>query len=151
MRIVRHDERVLVIDGATLWIALLCAAVGLPLLYEGRLPSHHLLLTAGGFFFLCALISARTTRFSFDARSQTVRWRVQRLLVSRTGAMSFDGISDIAAEASGGGGRATYRLALISAGGSVPMAFGFTSDLGHLHEVRATILSYVRPGAGAEG
>jgi hypothetical protein len=147
MRIASQSPTELVVRDSNTWISALCASVALALILFGIVKAQPNTFAGAAFFLLCGIIGARTTAFTFDGVRRVVQWNGYKPFKRASGAIPFDDIADVTVETmSDGGDSTTYRLALITAHGNVPMAYVYTSSGDGYAALRGQILGFIRPG-----
>jgi hypothetical protein len=151
MRIASQSPTELVVRDSSVWISVLCAGVALGLILFGIAKAQPNTFLGAALFLLFGIIGARNTTFTFDSVRRVVNWSGYKPFKRASGTIPFDDVSDIVVEATSGGSDATtYRLALITSQGNVPMAYAYTSSKDGYAELRSQILGFIRPGlAGA--
>lgn len=146
MRMTQQTPTELVIKDSGLWMTYLfvgIAAVLVVALKDGSAGRY----LAAALFVLFGLIAARTTTFTFDALRRVVRWSGFKPFKSVSGEIPFDAIRDVTVEASSSGNSgSTYRLALLTTEGTVPMAYTYTGSRDGYASLRQQILTFVKPG-----
>ncbi|HEY6489792.1 MAG: hypothetical protein WCC26_08725 [Terracidiphilus sp.] len=147
MHIASQSPQELVVLDSSRWISGLCAGAGALVIILAAQKHEPKGFLGAAFFLLFAVLADRRTLFTFDALQRVVRWTGHRFLKAESGAIPFAHITGIAVEAmSAGDGGTTYRLALLTAEGSTPMAYAY-SGIGNLRSIRETILSFMQPDA----
>ena len=147
MHISRQTPTELVVEDSSLWISYLCAGAGFLLLALSVAQNKPKGFLGAAFFLLCAAIFERKTTFTFDAMQRIVRWNGLKLFKRDSGEIRFDDITDIGTEASSGDRVATYRLTVLTAQGSIPMAYTYAGRTDGYAPLRQQILDFVKPGA----
>lgn len=148
MRITRQTSTELVVEDSLLWVTVLCALVAAPLLYIGIAPGLHGTLAGGGLFLFFGLFGVRKMTFVFDGIERRVRWNGRKLFKVESGSIPFDEITGIGVEAmSSDNSGVAYRLSILTAHGSVPMAYAYGGGKGRQARMRAEILAFLHPGA----
>ena len=157
MKIVRRTEGELITADSGLFLCWLFAVFGLVLLIVGIAPGRHGMLFGAGFLLLCAGICLRKTTFVFDRARGIAFWRRRTMFTVNSGEIPFSDISDIGFDTLiGQHGETSYRLKVITAAGSVPMADMYGGGQKYYQRVRDAIVEFVAgsvsPGrAGATG
>jgi hypothetical protein len=147
MRITRQTPQELVVEDSTLLVAALCTlcAVG-PI--AGSFAQHKLLSFAvAALLLLIASLWVRKTRFVFDAMARVVRWQGRKMLRVESGEIPFSEIRDVTTEAQSSGEGTSYRLALQTAQGTIPMAYAYGGNRKRVESIRQTVLTYLNGGA----
>jgi hypothetical protein len=151
MKIVRQTQQELVAEDGTAWISMLCALGSLANLYASIAARQPKLLVVAGLFALFALVSLSRMTFVFDRMQRRVRYKGRKLFKTESGTIPFDEIADIGTEAIGGADGPSYRLAILTPQGSVPMAYSYGGNSQRYESLRKTILAFVKPEAAASG
>jgi hypothetical protein len=147
MRIVSQSPTEIVVKDSTVWIGFVCAAVALALIGFGVARAQPNNFLGAALFLLFGIIGVRTTAFTFDGMQRVVRWSGYKPFKRASGMIPFDDVSDIVVEAMSGGDDSTsYRLALMTAQGNVPMAYVYTNSRDGYSALRTQILSVIKPG-----
>ena len=103
-------------------------------------------LVMAGFAILC--LSKYT--FVFDSTQRTVRWQTLRFGKRGTGSMPFDDVKDVVLEsAPTSSGRPTYRLAMLTEKGSIPLSSGYGDTSDRCLALQAQILQLLKSGRTA--
>ena len=148
MHVVRETPNELVTKDSTLWLSAFLAGVGVALAFFVIAHGHPLGLLVSLIFLLFAAPFARTLEFNFNAAERAARWRGRKLFKVESGSIAFDEISGIGTETtSGGKGSLTYRLTILTAHGTIPMAYMYNSGEQHYARLREKILAFIHPGA----
>jgi hypothetical protein len=149
MKIVRQTPQELVAVDSTVWISMVCGLAALPGIYVALRDGELKPLCVAGLFILFALVAFGRMTFVFDRAQRTVRWNGRKTLKNESGTIPFDEITDIGTEAISGDGGASYRLAILTRQGPVPMAYAYSGNSQRYDSLRKTILDFVRPEAGS--
>jgi hypothetical protein len=148
MHVVRETASELVTKDSTVWASVLCAmvAVAVACFAAARSEPRNLLISA--IFFLFALPFVRTVEFTFNSFERVARWRGRKLFKTEVGSVLFDEITGVGTETtSGSEGGLCYRLSILTAQGSIPMAYTYNGGEEHYSRLRERILAFIRPGA----
>ncbi len=124
VKVVWQSETELVLEDSTLWLAAFMAAAAMFLVYGAYWSGKKPTLISAALFVLFALFSLHKTTIVFDSLRRVVNWQRLRYLKKSSGSIPYSEIKDIVIETSAGdtAGRATYRLAIVTAQGSWPMS-----------------------------
>ncbi len=101
-----------------------------------------------------AVLLFRRDRFAFDATNRRLRWRKWSLATASSGEIAFDDIIDVAMESMNtSDGRGTYRVALRTADGSIPLTETYSGHVDDWHQLAERIRAIVgltgeRPAGG---
>jgi hypothetical protein len=152
MHIARQTPQELVIVSGTRWVSAICAAAALFTLYlviAHHQPKGDFFLPA--FFLLFAVIMDLRKTFTFDGTRRMVRWRGRKVFKAESGEIPFDEITDIGTEAKraasqpGGTDVPIYRLTIVTARATIPMAYAYSGDEDRYSALRRQILEFVKP------
>jgi hypothetical protein len=144
MHIVRQSPQELVVVDSSRWISVLCALAGAAIIWAAIAKHQPRGILGAGLFLLFAFLADSRTIFTFDAIGRVVSWSGRRLFTTESGAIPFAQVVDVTVEAISGHGGPAYRLAILTAEGSTPMAYGYRG-MGNIRQLRATIRAVVRP------
>jgi len=148
MKITRQTETEIVVVDSCLWLAAFHFAVSLILLYPALVQGLHKFFLTSGVFFLFGLLWLRRSTFTFDAARRIVRYRCLRYLKTTTGSLPFDQIAGIEIQTSSAeNGATTYRLAIATPHGPMPMADAYGASHTHYLSMRRTIQTFVKGDA----
>lgn len=146
MHVTRKTNQEMVVLDSSIWISifLLCAS----LFAAYRLSIQH--NTGGflslGFMLLFVLLFWRKEVVVFDAARQQATWTRRRIFKVATGTIPFSEISGINLEATSSKNDVLlYRLAIVTAQGSVPMSDSYAGNLQKYEKLRQDILEFVNP------
>lgn len=147
MTVQRNPETELVVQNSTLWLSAVFGVMGLILLAaafssgDKRLAGPALVM--GVFAVLC--LSKYT--FVFDSTQRMVRWQTLRFGKRGAGSMPFDEVKDVVLQSEPGkSGRPTYRLAMLTANGSIPLSSGYGDTSDRCLALQSQIRQVLRPG-----
>lgn len=150
MHIARHTPQELVIVSGTRWLSALCGAAALGSLYFVIPRRDPIGYVVTGFLMLCALVMDLRKTFTFDAMQRVVRWKGRTVLKAEWGEIRFDDILDIGTESQPAARNVpTYRLTIITAQNTIPMAYTYNGQPDGYSSLRQQILAFVKGGAGA--
>ena len=149
MRIARQTPQELVIVAGTRWVSAICVAPALITLYFVIVSQEPKGLFLAAFFLLFALIMDLRKTFTFDAMQRTVRWKGRKVFKAESGKIPFDDITDVGTETSSAGDRGipVYRLTIITARATIPMAYTYNGQPDRYSALREQILDFVKPGS----
>jgi hypothetical protein len=146
VKILRQTPLELVTEESTLWFSVVCAFASLPQFYLSLTHGMRGALFGAGLFALFALLAYTKMTFVFDAVRRTVHWNGRKLYKVESGTIAFDEIIGVGTETyPGSEGGESYRLALLTAKGSVPMAYSYGGNSPRYESLRKTILAFIRP------
>jgi hypothetical protein len=149
MHITRKTNQELVVLDSSIWISvfLLCASAfaSYRLWMKGD-PKASLIV---GLFLLFALLFWRREVVVFDGARQQATWTRRRLFKVAAGTIAFGEITGIGLETISSGTSQTYRLAILTAQASVPMADGYAGDRQKYENLRTEILQFLNLDSGA--
>jgi hypothetical protein len=148
MHIARQSPTELVCKDSLLWLSIPFSLVALAFAWFAIMEAKLLKFVGTGVFLLLAASTAVSTTFVFDSVRRTVLWNGRKFLKVDSGEIPFDDITGIGVEAlSSEDGGATYRLSILTAQGSVPMAYAYTNGEDRHARMREAILAFLNPGA----
>jgi hypothetical protein len=150
MRITRQTPIEMVVVDSTAWVSSICAIAAAALLCDLIIHGYKLgeLITAGLLLAFAAGFLLKT-RFTFNAMGRTASWSRRRLFWVKSGTIPFDGIQDIGMQASvADHGVLIYRLAIVTAQGTVPMSDSYSGGKQSKAEIREKILLFLGKEAG---
>jgi len=147
MTVQRNTDTVVVVQNSTLWLSAVFAVVGLIVLAAALSAGDKRLagpaLVTGVFAVLC--LSKYT--FVFDATQRMVRWQTLRFGKRGAGSRPFDEVKDVVLQSEPGkSGRPTYRLAMHTAKGSIPLSSGYGDTSDRCLAPQSQIRQLLRPG-----
>lgn len=91
-----------------------------------------------------AVLLFRRDRFAFDATNRRLRWRKWSLAKASSGEIAFDDIIDVAMESMNtSDGRGTYRVALRTPDGSIPLTETYSGHVDDWRELAGRIRTIV--------
>jgi len=152
MKIQRHTDAVLVVQNSTLWLSAVFGVIGLILLAAAFSAGNKRVAVPASVMAVCAVLCLSKYTFVFDSTQRMVRWQTLRFGKSRAGSMPFDEVKDVVLEsAPSTSGRPTYRLAMLTAKGSIPLSSGYGDTSGRCLALQSQIMQLLRPwhAAGA--
>jgi hypothetical protein len=142
----RDPEGTIVVQNSTVWLSVVCGVIIAILIYAAFASGDNRLFRPAlflGLFFI-AFLSKYT--FVFDATQRMVRWQIMRFGWMRAGSLPFDAVKDVVLQSEPGNGRPTYRLALLTAEGAMPLSSGFGGTSDRCRATQSQILQLLRPG-----
>ena len=157
MHIARKTNQELVILDSSIWLAILLLCLSVLAAYQTAIRGGRAELFAVGFLVLCGLLFWRREVVVFDAGRQQAEWTRRRLFKVAAGTVPFSEITGIGMETSSAKNNVlVYRLTILTANGSVPMADNYAGDRKKYENLRKDILDFlkldsgeVKPAAGA--
>lgn len=149
MHIARQTPQELVVVAGSRWVSAICAAAALLTLYFVIARREPKGLFVVGFLLLFALIMDLRKTFTFDAIERMVRWRGRKVFKAESGEIRFDEITDIGTDARHAGNRdvPVFRLTIVTARGTIPMAYSYSGQPDGYSTLRGQILSFVKGGS----
>jgi hypothetical protein len=147
MHIARQAPAELVCKESLLWLSIPFGLSALAFTYFAIAQTKPIALLGAGIFLLCAATTARSTTFVFDGVRRTVLWNGRNLFKVKSGSIPFGDIYGIGVEAMSSDDGATYRLSILTAQGSVPMAYAYSNGKDRHARMREAILAFLNPGA----
>jgi len=149
MTVQRNTETELIVRNSTLWLSAVFGVLGLIALAASfsvgdKRLARPALVMAG-----CAVVCLSKYTFVFDPAQRIVRWRTLRFGRRRTGSMPFDEVKDVVLESEAGKSRPTYRLALLTVNGSIPLSSGYGDTSARCLALQSKIRQLLRPGQPA--
>lgn len=146
----RNTDGVVVITNSTVWLSAVCGLLVGILTYAAFSSGDNRLFRPAIVMVGFAVVFLNNYIFVFDATQRTVRWQRMRFGWSRTGSMPFDAVKDVVLQSEPGkSGRPTYRLALLTAEGSMPLSSGYGDTYERCLATQSQILQLLRPGQPA--
>jgi hypothetical protein len=149
MHIARQTPQELVVVAGTRWVAAICAACALFILYF-VITRHELKgLFLAAFLLLFVLIADSRKTFKFDAMQRLVRWNGRTAFKGESGEILFDDITDIGRQSRRAGDRGIliYRLTIVTSQATIPMAYAYTGNSDAYSALRKQILDFIRSGS----
>lgn len=148
MHIARQTPQELVIVSGTPWLSALCGAAALFSVYFVIARREPIGLFVTGFLLLFTAVMDLRKIFTFDAMQRVVRWKGRTALKSESGEIPFDDITDIGTESTRASRNVPlYRLAIITAEATIPMAYSYDGQPDRYSALRGQILEFVKPGS----
>jgi hypothetical protein len=152
MKIIRQTPTEIVVRDSTLWVAVVCGIMFL-VIGGSTVQAHNWKGFAFSFLLLAFVFGwLRRSTFTFNEATRTIRWRQFRYFNVATGEIPFSSVQDIALEAttSAIGNVMTYRLALVTPQGRVPMSDSHSGRHDRISKLRDKLLAFVAvPGSPA--
>lgn len=142
----RDPEGTIVVQNSTVWLSVVCGVIIAILIYAAFASGDNRLFRPAlflGLFFI-AFLSKYT--FVFDATQRMVRWHIMRFGWRRAGSLPFDAVKDVVRQSEPGKGRPTYRLAILTAEGAMPLSSGFGGTSDRCRATQSQILQLLHPG-----
>ena len=147
MHITRRTNQELVVLDSSIWISVFLLFVSAFVSYRlfAQADQKGLLIVA--LFLLFAALFWRREVVVFDAARQRATWTRRRLFKVATGTIPFSGIISgiiaIGLETTSAGHSLSYRLAILTTEGSIPMSDSYEGNLQKYEEVKQEILEFV--------
>jgi len=151
MHIARQTPRELVVVSGTRWLSAIVGAAAVGSLYF-VVPRREVMgYVVTAFLALFAVIMDLRKTFTFDAMQRVVHWKGRTILKAEAGEVPFDAILDICRQSQPAkNNEPVYRLAIVTAQATVPMAYTYNGQPDAYSTLRTEILSYVRNGTTAK-
>jgi hypothetical protein len=147
MGVQSNAEGVLVVHNSTVWLSAVFAVIGAILIYAAFASGDNRLFRPALFVGVFAVVFLNKSTFVFDSTQRTVRWQIMRFGWRSAGSLPFDTIKDVVLQsAPGRSGRFTYRLAMLTAEGPMPLSSGYGDNSERCLARQSQILQLVRPG-----
>ncbi|MFZ0864947.1 MAG: hypothetical protein WAN18_30130 [Candidatus Sulfotelmatobacter sp.] len=147
MTVQRNTEGVLVVQNSTLWLSAVFGVVGLVMIAAAFFSGDKRLAAPALVMGLFAVLCLSKYTFVFDSTQRMVRWQIMRFGKRRAGSMPFDDVKDVVLQSEPGkSGRPTYRLAMLTAEGSMPLSSGYGDTSDRCLALQSQILQLLRPG-----
>jgi hypothetical protein len=141
VKIIRRPDGTLLVKSSSLWIAGLCATAAVLLFWAGFALARAGTLAVAILFLLFAIAWLRESIWIFDPERETVRWSQMRYFRISSGEVPFSEIRGIRIQnsTSGRAGVVTYRLALNTSQGDLPLSDAYSGGQARYAEWRETI------------
>jgi outer membrane protein assembly factor BamB len=140
LKVIRQTDGTLIVKSSSLWIAGLCAIAAILLFGVGFALARDGTIAAGMIFLIFAVAWLRDSIWVFDATRGTARWSQMRFFAVSSGEIPFSEISEVLVQnASSGGGAVTYRLALTTSSGVMPLFDAYSGGQSKYTELRESI------------
>jgi hypothetical protein len=145
MHVTRKTNQELVLLDSSIWISVFLLCVSAFVAYRMMLQSNPRGLLLDGLFLIFILIFWRKEVVVFNSGTQQATWTRRRLFKVATGTIPFSDITGIGVETnSAKNGVLVYRLAILSAQGSVPMADNYAGDQRKYEKLKQEILDFLK-------
>ncbi len=149
MTVQRNTETELIVRNSTLWLSAVFGVLGVIALAAAfsvgdKRLARPALVMAG-----CAVVCLSKYTFVFDPTQRIVRWQTLRFGKRGAGSMPFDEVKDVVLESEPGKSRPTYRLALLTLNGSIPLSSGYGDTSDRCLALQSKIRQLLRPGQPA--
>lgn len=153
MHIARQTPQELVVVSGTRWLSVGCAGAAALNTYFAIIhhaPKPAFLVTV--FLLVCAAVMDLRKIFTFDGMQRVVRWKGRTILKKQSGEIRFDEIVDIDTQQTvtttrDGQPVPIYRLAIVTAQATIPMAYTYNGQPDHYSALRMKILNFVKTGS----
>ena len=147
MTVQRNTEGVLVVQNSTLWLSAVFGVLGVIMIAAAFFSGDKRLAAPALVMGLFAVLCLSKYTFVFDSTQRMVRWQIMRFGKRRAGSMPFDAVKDVVLQSEPGkSGRPTYRLAMLTAEGSMPLSSGYGDTSDRCLALQSQILQLLRPG-----
>jgi hypothetical protein len=147
MHVTRQTPHELVVEDNSVWLAYVCAAAALVIIFFSIAHNKINGLLSVSLFLLFAMIADRRMTFTFDAMQRVVRWRGEKHFKVESGTIPFDDITDIGTDSWNSDAGTCFRLTILTKDGSIPMAYVYTGRADAYAPLRQQILAFIRPGS----
>ncbi|MFZ1139463.1 MAG: hypothetical protein WAN76_09810 [Candidatus Sulfotelmatobacter sp.] len=150
MTVQRNTEGVLVVQNSTLWLSAVFGVLGVIMIAAAFFSGDKRLAAPASVMAVFAVLCLSKYTFVFDSTQRMVRWQIMRFGKRRAGSMPFDAVKDVVLQSEPGkSGRPTYRLAMLTAEGSMPLSSGYGDTSDRCLALQSQILQLLRPGQAA--
>ncbi|MGA8343180.1 MAG: hypothetical protein WB781_14695, partial [Candidatus Sulfotelmatobacter sp.] len=150
MTVQRNTEGVLVVQNSTLWLSAVFGVLGVIMIAAAFFSGDKRLAAPASVMAVFAVLCLSKYTFVFDSTQRMVRWQIMRFGKRRAGSMPFDDVKDVVLQSEPGkSGRPTYRLAMLTAEGSMPLSSGYGDTSDRCLALQSQILQLLRPGQAA--
>lgn len=149
MTVERNTETEVTVGNSTLWLSVVFVVVGVIALAAAFSAGDNRLARPALVMAGCAVLCLSKYTFVFDATLRIVRWQTLRFGRRRSGSMPFDEVKDVVLESAPGKTRPTYRLALLTVNGSIPLSSGYGDSSERVLALQSKIRQLLRPGQPA--
>jgi hypothetical protein len=146
MGVQRNAEGVLVVRNSTLWVSAMFGVLVVILIGAAFSSGEKRLCRPAAVMAGFAVLCMSKYTFVFDATQRTVRWQTMRFGRRKAGSMPFDAVKRSAPSEPGKSGRPTYRLAMVTAEGAMPLSSGYGGTSERCVALQSEILQVLRPG-----
>lgn len=145
MKIIRRPDGTLLVKSSSLWIAGLCAAAAVMLFWVGFALARGGTLAVAILFLFFALAWLRESTWIFDPARETVRWSQMRYFHISSGEIPFREIREVRIQNTTGSrsGTVTYRLALTTSRGDMPLSDAYSGGQARYADWRETIEQFL--------
>jgi hypothetical protein len=139
-----------VVQNSTLWLSAVFGVLGLIMVGAAFSSGDKRLFRPAVAMAVFAVLSLSKYTVVFDATQRMVRWKIMRFGRRRAGSMPFDSVKDVVLQSEPGkSGRPTYRLAMLTAEGPMPLSSGYGDTSDRCLALQSQILQLLRPGQTA--
>lgn len=137
----------MVVQNSTLWLSAVFVVLGLIMVGAAFSSGDKRLFRPAVAMAVFAVLSLSKYTVVFDATQRMVRWKIMRFGRGRAGSMPFDAVKDVVLQSEPGrSGRPTYRLAILTAEGPMPLSSGYGGTSDRCLATQSQILQLLRPG-----
>ncbi|MGD1080089.1 MAG: hypothetical protein ABR881_17325 [Candidatus Sulfotelmatobacter sp.] len=146
----RSTNGMVVVQNSTLWLSAVFGVLGLIMVGAAFSSGDKRLFRPAVAMAVFAVLSLSKYTVVFDATQRMVRWKIMRFGRRRAGSMPFDSVKDVVLQSEPGkSGRPTYRLAMLTAEGPMPLSSGYGDTSDRCLALQSQILQLLRPGQTA--
>ncbi|MFZ1141281.1 MAG: hypothetical protein WAN76_19020 [Candidatus Sulfotelmatobacter sp.] len=143
----RSTNGMVVVQNSTLWLSAVFGVLGLIMVGAAFSSGDKRLFRPAVAMAVFAVLSLSKYTVVFDATQRMVRWKIMRFGRRRAGSMPFDSVKDVVLQSEPGkSGRPTYRLAMLTAEGPMPLSSGYGDTSDRCLALQSQILQLLRPG-----
>ncbi len=143
----RNTDGEVVVQNSTLWLSAVFVVLGLIMVGAAFSSGDKRLFRPAVAMAVFAVLSLSKYTVVFDATQRMVRWKIMRFGRRKAGSMPFDAVKDVVLQSEPGkSGRPTYRLAILTAEGPMPLSSGYGDTSERCLALQAQILQLLRPG-----
>jgi len=145
MHVTRRTNQELVLLDSSIWISVFLLCVSTFVAYRVILRSNPRGMLLDGLFLIFILLFWRKEVVAFNSGTQQATWTRRRLFNVATGTIPFSDITGIGVETtSAKNGVLVYRLAILTAQGTVPMADSYAGDQQKYEKLKQEILDFLK-------
>lgn len=143
----RNTDGKVVVQNSTLWLSAVFVVLGLIMVGAAFSSGDKRLFRPAFVIAVFVVLSLSKYTVVFDATQRMVRWKIMRFGRRREGSTPFDAVKDVVLQSEPGrSGRPTYRLAILTAEGPMPLLSGYGDTSERCLALQAQILQLLRPG-----
>lgn len=151
MHVTRKTNQELVILDSSIWISVFLLCVSLFVAYRLMLQHNPRGMLLDGLFLIFILLFWRKEVVVFDAARQQATWTRRRLFKIASGTIPFSEITGIGIEATPADRVLTYRLAILTSQGSIPMSDSYAGGQQKYENLRQEIMDFLKLDSSKPG